>query len=154
MFVDEEDIAALNETFTSLHLTESNSGLYVRGLKKDGTMVRLHRFLMNTPKGLQCHHKNGDRLDNRKDNLENVTVRKNLQFRQGRGVLKVRNVYQNSNGTFMVSVQGTYIGSYRTIEEADKTARDTRLELFGEKPSESVEAFNIKRMKQVIQGVL
>lgn len=33
----------------------------------------LHRFIMNTPKGQICHHKNGDTLDDRRSNLENVT---------------------------------------------------------------------------------
>jgi len=35
--------------------------------------VRMHREIANTPPGFQCHHKNLDPLDNRRENLQNVT---------------------------------------------------------------------------------
>lgn len=36
--------------------------------------VYLHRLIMNTPRGLQVHHKNRFTLDNRRVNLENLSV--------------------------------------------------------------------------------
>jgi hypothetical protein len=35
--------------------------------------LKMHRELMNTPEGYDCHHKNRHTLDNRKINLENLT---------------------------------------------------------------------------------
>jgi len=35
--------------------------------------LRLHRVIMNTPKGYDCHHRNKNTLDVRKTNLVNCT---------------------------------------------------------------------------------
>jgi len=35
--------------------------------------VLMHRFIAKTPVGMICHHINGDSLDNRIDNLENMS---------------------------------------------------------------------------------
>ena len=51
------------------------------GIKdKDGCfqMVRLHRLIMNEPKGLLVDHRNGDSLDNRRENLRVATRSQNL----------------------------------------------------------------------------
>jgi len=34
--------------------------------------IAMHRFIARTPTGKVCHHKNGNSLDNRKMNLENM----------------------------------------------------------------------------------
>lgn len=39
--------------------------------------IRLHRYIMNPPKGLQVDHINRDKLDNRKSNLRIVTHQEN-----------------------------------------------------------------------------
>lgn len=45
--------------------------------KIDNKGVKLHRFIMNTPKGLHTYHKNRNRLDYRKNNLEVCTQEEN-----------------------------------------------------------------------------
>ena len=35
--------------------------------------IRMHRFIADTPADMECHHKNLDPLDNRIENLENLT---------------------------------------------------------------------------------
>lgn len=35
--------------------------------------IYMHREIMKTPKGMECHHKNGNTFDNRKGNLVNLT---------------------------------------------------------------------------------
>jgi hypothetical protein len=52
-----------------------------KGLRAEG--ILMHRALMQTPKGMQAHHRNGNGLDNRKGNLRNVTRKQNLQGRRG-----------------------------------------------------------------------
>jgi len=34
--------------------------------------IKMNRLIANTQSGLQCHHKNGNSLDNRRINLENL----------------------------------------------------------------------------------
>lgn len=42
----------------------------IKGRKK---YTYLHRLIANTPPGKHCHHKNGNTLDERRANLENMT---------------------------------------------------------------------------------
>ena len=44
-------------------------------------MYLLHRFIMNTPKGMDTDHKNGDKLDNRQENLRICNRSENNQNR-------------------------------------------------------------------------
>jgi hypothetical protein len=37
------------------------------------TLLRMHRLIAKTPQGYECHHINGNTLDNRKSNLINLT---------------------------------------------------------------------------------
>jgi hypothetical protein len=43
----------------------------------DSRIVRLHRLIMNAPKGLLVDHRNGDSLDNRRENLRLATNAQN-----------------------------------------------------------------------------
>ena len=54
-------------------------GYAVRSIKIDGNngTLALHRFLMNTPKGFDTDHINGDKLDNRRSNLRICTRSQN-----------------------------------------------------------------------------
>lgn len=55
-----------------------NTRGYVSGYV-DGKPLALHRFLLDTPKGLVTDHINHDKLDNRRSNLRICTQSQNLQ---------------------------------------------------------------------------
>lgn len=56
---------------------------YVHAIKnKNKSMIKLHRFIMNEPKGKCIDHINGNTMDNRKSNLSVVTIQENLQNRK------------------------------------------------------------------------
>lgn len=58
---------------------------------------RLHVFLAAPPRGHEVDHKNGDRLDNRRENLRVVTHAENAQnVRTAKG--DMRGVYYDSRG--------------------------------------------------------
>jgi len=72
--VDDEDYERL-----SIHKWYALEGVKrfyaARNVPCDGGQKRIfmHREIMNTPKGVQVDHKNGNDLDNRKDNLRNCS---------------------------------------------------------------------------------
>jgi len=41
--------------------------------------VYMHREIMNTPEGMECHHKEGNTFDNRKEMLENLTKQEHMK---------------------------------------------------------------------------
>ena len=41
-------------------------------------MIQMHRQIMNTPKGMECDHRNHDTLDYQEHNLRNVTHSQNM----------------------------------------------------------------------------
>lgn len=107
------------------------------------TTVRMHRAIMDAPKGMEVDHKNLNKLDNRRQNLRICTGAENRQNRPKRS--------DNTSGhkniswhkpTFMWIVQihttikgrkrNNYIGRYDDIKNAI-AARDKALqELHGE----------------------
>ena len=70
--------------------------------------IYLHRFVMGLTKGdgLIVDHINGDRLDNRAENLRLVTKAENAQNRtKAVGALKFRGVSKRPSGRYRISVQ-------------------------------------------------
>lgn len=54
----------------------------VARIQTNGQMryVRMHRLIMNCPKGMVVHHKNHNTLDNRRCNLEIMTIDDHHRF--------------------------------------------------------------------------
>ena len=99
----------------------------------------LHRLIMNTPKGMQTDHINGDTLDNRKQNLRICTAAEN---QRNRGPTK-----NNKSGfkgvgwhtrnkkwyaRIMHNNKRTYLGSFKDKEEAARAYDRKAIELHGE----------------------
>ncbi len=70
--VDDADYEELNK-----HKWYLTDGYAVRTGSKERVNIRMHRAVMETPKGLCTDHINRDRLDNQKENLRICTVRQN-----------------------------------------------------------------------------
>lgn len=71
--VDNDDVLALR----SFHwrAVQAHCGWYAKTtISRNGKPIdiSMHRFIARTPFGLICHHKNGNSLDNRKENLINM----------------------------------------------------------------------------------
>ena len=49
---------------------------YKRGVHRT---VYMHRVVMNTPEGMECHHKKGNTFDNQKIELENLTKQEHMK---------------------------------------------------------------------------
>lgn len=101
----------------------NNSGYIVTSIpdrKGKKVTMTIHEFILGKREGLEIHHIDGNKANNRFDNLEHVTKSDNLTLRslewirQGRPVC----VSKQYEGRFTVIVRGTYYGAYATHAEA------------------------------------
>lgn len=78
--VDDSDYATLAQ-WKWLYVGSGYAGRFVTAHGKK-SLVYLHRYLLNPAPDQRIDHINGDRLDNRRENLRLVTVRQNHQNRR------------------------------------------------------------------------
>lgn len=123
-------------------------GLGVRWCVNDGYAFnrvhgRMHRFLVSAPKDTMVDHINGDKLDNRKENLRFATNSQNQANRKvARGASKFKGVtwqkraYDTSRGYWkaqiVVNGELRYLGKYDTDLDAAKAYNDAAVRFFGE----------------------
>lgn len=99
------------------------SDRYVRGMV-DGKMVSLHRFILNPPTGTSIDHINGDRLDNRRENLRFCSHAENSKNRKpnANGKSKYKGVVVLPNNRFRAKIDSDgkryELGVYTSEREA------------------------------------
>jgi hypothetical protein len=86
----------------------------------DRQIIKMHRFILGLrPGDLEVHHKNGDGLDNRKENLEPITSSKHSvatwESKNPQWVYKDRNRYV---ARVTVMCAKVHLGRFDTKEEA------------------------------------
>jgi len=97
-----------------------------RVIYKDGEAISLHmhNFILNTPKGFMCDHRNGDGLDNRGQNLRIVNQAQNSTNTTERGSSGYKGVYALKDGRYQAKLikdgHLIYGGRFDTAEEAAK----------------------------------
>jgi hypothetical protein len=134
--VDDEDYELLSRYKWQAHM---NRSAYRPMGNVNGKMVRMSRFIMQAPKGIEVDHINGNSLDNRRCNLRLATRSQNAanSRRHKDNAGRYKGVYkQTRNDTYIARVyyQGRYIhlGTYSTDEEAARAYDDKAREVFGE----------------------
>lgn len=139
--VDDEDYERLNQhkwcvvKAGNLHYAVRNSP---RGNGKQGT-IRMHRELVNAKKGIQVDHRNGDGLDNSKENLRLATNQQN-GFNQKKAhknnKLGVKGVgWHKRAKKFQARIQingkKIYLGCFTVLGDADSAYRIAEKKYFG-----------------------
>jgi len=110
------------------HLTVKG---YAARSTRPGFSIMMHRVVNMTPVKLETDHINGNKLDNRAENLRSATGSENCHNRyQAR---PYRGVSKHKTGKFQASVtvnrKSEYLGLYETRDEAAEVARLRRQEL-------------------------
>jgi hypothetical protein len=103
------------------------------------TGIHLHSFLMNPPPGLHVDHINGDRLDNRRENLRIATTAQNqMNKRSDSNNLSGYKGVQFDKGCIKpwaarIQVDGSYLrlGNFYTKEEAALTYNEAAIKHYG-----------------------
>lgn len=89
-YIDTEDYDLIKDYHWSAYKTKNE--LYAE-CHKDGHRTYMHRLIMNTPLDLIVDHKNGNGLNNCKENLKNVTIAQNTSNR----------IHAQNNNTFNIN---------------------------------------------------
>lgn len=104
-------------------------GYAIVSYKRKNTM--LHRLIVDAPKGMQVDHINGNKLDNRKENLRIVTPKQNSINRKAKGAY-----YSSELDKWKTHVYKDgkiiHLGYFDTKEEAQEVYRKAHVELHGE----------------------
>lgn len=135
--IDKEDYELIKNSKWSIRLWSSGKECVVANINNVGT--RIHRAIMNAPKGIVVDHINGDTLDNRKRNLRlcssqenehNSKVNKdNRSGYKGVTYMKKTNKYV---ARLTINNKVHYLGYFNTAEEAYEAFKKASLELHGE----------------------
>jgi len=103
------------------------------------TTLKMHRLVVDTPKGMSTDHINGDGLDNRKQNLRICTHAENQRNRgpQKNNKSGFKGVYwQKNRKTWYARIQHNkkllYLGCFKDKKEAAKAYDRKAIELHGE----------------------
>lgn len=140
--VDEVDVARVRERTWFVHARRRGSGLafYAYTATRAGGKqknVLLHRFIMESPEGVEVDHRNGDGLDCRRSNMRHATRAQNMRNRPPKHGRAFKGVYYESRRAhwiayLVVDRRRVHLGSYATEEEAARAYDDAAREHFGE----------------------
>ena len=136
--VDDEDyewISKLKWRYASNGSAVRNSSRHLGAQK----VLQLHRIIMNAPDGLVVDHINGDRLDNRKQNLRVCSQSQNSMNRSvaTNNSCGYKGVYfhkgkQKWYAHITCNGKQKHIGAFSAPEDAARAYNQRALELFGE----------------------
>jgi len=105
-----------------------------------GEIVRMHRLIMNPPKGLWVHHRDDNGLNNCRDNLCICTPEQNARRRRRRkdSTLRFIGVFQRKEapgkwyGKVEAGRQHAYVGPFDDEVEAARARDRVAIQLHGE----------------------
>ena len=127
VLLDKEDLRLLEECTWSVWNDHGRDIFYVRRTKRNapkGFENYFHRLVMNAKKGDIVDHKNGNTLDNRKENLrfvsqsENGLNRAKLNKNNTTGAVGVRKIRNRYYPYIRINRKQEWFGGYATLEEA------------------------------------
>lgn len=100
-------------------------------IRVNNKVVSLHRFITKAKRGDSVDHINGNKLDNRLENLRVCTHKQNMANRKHKGVYFLK---QKKRFIARVKTNGkhTYVGSFKLEEDAIKAYQKAHAELFKE----------------------
>lgn len=132
--VDEEDYIFLNQVKWSASYHKRTK----RWVASNSKLTLLHRYLLGVTDPLVLiKHKNGNTLDNRRENLEIISKRESrIRSKKKKGTNKYRGVtFEKTiiNGNkWRVDIGNTCVGTYPTEKEAALAWNKAALETYGE----------------------
>lgn len=140
-FIDAEDFDKIKHLHWHLDYVKHMDTFYVRNsIRIEGKTKnkKLHRFLMNCPEGMIVDHKDGNTLNNTRENLRICSPIENSRNRGKRiGTLKYKGVsYVKSRGFYYAHIrhndQLIHLGQFEHEVNAAKAYNVAAIKFFGE----------------------
>ena len=112
-------------------------GYVVTNYQKE-KIISMHRFIMNPMEDMVVDHINGDKLDNR---LENLRICKHRENDWNKGIIStntsgVTGVVLTPWNTWCARIEVNkkriYLGTFKTFEEAVQARKEAEIKYFGE----------------------
>lgn len=134
--VDSEDLEKLSKY--KWHYNLRGYAVTNPGTRKEKELILMHRLINNTPVGMQTDHINGNKLDNRKENLRTATSMQNIwnkpkQSNNTSGYKGVSKVKSSGKWEMQIRAGKQRISRrFKTKEEAALAYNKYALELHGE----------------------
>lgn len=137
LILDDDDY----ENLKSYNITLHRGGYAIRHIQKENksVVILIHREITNAPSGMVVDHINGNKLDNRKENLRVCTQSQNSMNRRlfsknssghkGVSWCKTKRKWQ---AQIMLNGKQKTIGRFHNIEDAILAYKKASQELFGE----------------------
>ena len=109
------------------------------GARCNGKTILMHRVILGGPIGMSCDHRDGNGLNNRRDNLRAATPQQN-SFNQRIGTNSTTGVkgvgWHKAMGKWradiMVDGKKHYLGCFDTVDDASTAYADASVRLHGE----------------------
>lgn len=117
------------------HKWHLSNGYAARSIRISGrrTKIFLHREMHMLYPGEWVDHVNGNKRDNRRENLRKCSPKQNAANRQVHNSTGFKGVHRNPRGgTFFALISGRYLGSFGTAAEAGAAYARAANELFGD----------------------
>jgi len=144
--VDEQDFERVNQFKWYAQWSNRSKTFYAaRRIKnEDGnkSVLYMHRFILNTPRGFDTDHKDNNGLHNWKENLRVATRSQNTFFGRAavgssgiRGVMKINDPrYKTKKWRAKIVHKGKaiFLGCFSTAKEAEMAYKAKAQELYGE----------------------
>lgn len=103
------------------------------GKKQISKTILMHNLIMDTPNGKDTDHINGDRLDNRRDNLRVCTHKQNQRNMNMHkdNTSGYKGVSKSREGRWVVKIGNKYIATYTDIVSAAKRYNTEAVSRYG-----------------------